>query len=585
MRHGVTLALVVALLATPAGAPLAAADLSGASPASTSPEGAAASHGSTPANHSAPPDPDEDVLGWEGGYWHNESIAVTSGDGYNETEIGRIVARSMARVEYIRGLEFEEEPDVRLVTREEYRNFTTSFYADRNLTAADRLHQNTKFEALFTVPEDESYYRDFVENQGGFAAAFHFNEDLPEYGFSEGDIGIVVSGDGEVESIPETTLGHELYHFVQNNRFDNSRFSGGATEEAANVNTSLVEGDATYVGRTYQERCGEEWSCLPTPDRQQSPTFANFGLVFFDLGPYSTTATLFDRMRREGGVEAMNRVYENPPDSTEQFLHPETYPDDTPVDVPYEDRSTDEWEPQTFEGGVDHATFGEMGLFVMLWYPSYQARERVAIDLNHPFAGAQGNTYVQYDYAHPASAGWDGDEMFVYTNDTSARTNETGYAWKIVWDDPEDADEFRDAYYEVLEFRGGERVGASEHTWRIPDDRQFGDALHVVTEENTTLILNAPSVEDLDEIRSSIDLSAAMRTPSPTLTETEASTPTLTGSATAGAATTESPTAGSDDETPTDTGETTETPGQPGVGLLGATLALAIALLLSRRLD
>jgi len=598
MRYGVTLALVVVLVLAPASAPLAAAGAPGGTPATGSGGDIPGVDGASAMNHSTPSDPDEDVLGWENEYWYNESIAVTPEDGYNETEIERIVARSMARVEHIRGLEFEEEPNVTLITREEYRNFTNGVYGDLlDVTTKDRLHQNTKFESLFLVSEEESYYADLVENQGGFAAAFHVNEDVPAYGFSEGDIGIVVPESGQAENIPEPTLGHELYHFVQNNRFDNSEFSGGATEETANVNTSITEGDATYVGETYQERCGEEWDCLPTSQGDQ-PSFANLGLVFLDLGPYSMTATLFDRLRQEGGVEAMNRLYEDPPASTEQFLHPEKYPDDTPTDVPLEDRSTEEWEQQTFENGVDYATFGEMGVFVMLWYPSYQARERVVIDPNHPFTGARGNTYVRYDYSHPASAGWDGDKMFVYTNETSPETNETGYVWKLVWDSPENATEFRDAYTAVLEYRGAERVGASENTWRIPRNRQFDDAFHVVTEGDTVLIVNAPTVEELGEVRTDIDLSAAMRTPSPTPTATEGTTPTPTEASPAETATTGSMNDGGTDETTTepmtgeaaggtvtDTEETTQSPGQPGIGMLGAALAVLIAVLLSRRID
>ncbi|MFB6295272.1 MAG: Hvo_1808 family surface protein [Halobacteriales archaeon] len=601
MRHGVTLALVVVLVLAPASAPLAAADAPGGSPVASPGGGVVGVDGAIAANYDGPQDPEEDVLGWENGYWHNESIPVTPADGYNETELNVMISRSMARVEYIRGLEFTQTPNVTLITRQEYREFTNSLYSGAlNVTTKGRLHQNTKFESLFLVSEEESYFADLVENRGGFAAAFHINEDIPEYGFSEGDIGIVVSEGGQAENIPEPTLGHELYHFVQNNRFDNTKFSGGPTEEAARVNTSITEGDATYVGQTYEERCGAEWDCLPT-SQGDPPSFANLGLVFLDLGPYSRTATLFDRLREEGGVEAMNSLYENPPASTEQFMHPKKYPDDVPTDVTLEDRSTEAWAKQTFENGVDYATFGEVGLFVMLWFPSYQARQRVAIDPNYPFTGAQGNTYVRYDYSHPASAGWDGDKMFVYTNETSPETNETGYVWKLVWDSPEDAAEFRDAYTKVLEYHGGERVGVSENTWRIPENRQFDDAFHVVTEGDTTVIVNAPSVEDLDEVRTNIDLSAAMRTPSPSPTSAESPTATPTEppsgeTTTTGMTNTEPTTGGSageaTDETTagadgaaTDTDETTRTPVTPGFGLLGAALAVLIALLLSRRLN
>ncbi|HKL30417.1 MAG TPA: hypothetical protein VJ898_14260, partial [Natrialbaceae archaeon] len=60
------------------------------------------------ASSAAPPDPDEDVIGWENGYWYDESIDVDQSDGLSDAELDRFVARTMARVERIRGLEFRE---------------------------------------------------------------------------------------------------------------------------------------------------------------------------------------------------------------------------------------------------------------------------------------------------------------------------------------------------------------------------------------------------------------------------------------------------------------------------------------------
>ncbi|PSQ41654.1 hypothetical protein BRD10_00090 [Halobacteriales archaeon SW_12_71_31] len=562
MRHGRLVGLVVAatalvLLAGTAGA------VGGVAGSDTG--GTVATAADNQSDGDAPPDPEEDVLGWENGVWYNESIDVTPSDGYDRTEIERIVSRSMARVERVRGLEFEETPNVELITRDEYRAFTDGIYGNlTDTTTKQRLHQNTKFEALFLVGEDDSYFADFVANQGSVASAFHVNEDIPEYGFEEGDIGVVVSSDGRATELQESTLGHELLHFVQNNRFDNSQFSGGPTEEAANVNTSLVEGDATWVGQTYGERCGDEWDCLPSSESGQS-TFANFGLVLYGLGPYSNTATLFEHVREEGGVEAMNALYENPPESTEQFLHPDEYPDDEPVDVSYEDRSGDAWEMQTFEDGVDYATFGEAGIFTMLYYPSYNTRSRVEIDPRHIFDGAQGNTYVRFDFVHPASTGWDGDKLFVYTNASSAETNETGYVWKTVWESPDEAAEFADAYTTILR-EYGDAVADRQDTYRVPEGSPFEDAFYVEVSGDTVTIVNAPTVGALAEVRRG----AAPRAEATTETTTD-DTQTATTTATS--------TAGGDG---TDDGDGQA---QPGFGVGLAVVALLAAVFLLRRRD
>jgi hypothetical protein len=450
-----------------------------------------------------PPDPAEDRLGWENGYWYNESIEVTSTDGYNETELERVLARSMARVEQIRGLEFNATPEVNFVLRQEYAAYISEQGNElrRNVTTKDRLHQNTKFEALFTVPENESYFEDLIATQSGFAAAFYTSRGIPELNVSSGEIAIIVQEEGQASLFREPLLGHELVHRLQDTNLGViDTFRGGATEEGVNVNTSLTEGDAELIEQRYAERCEAEWDCLPTPDSEGGSIleFENPGLVMYNLGPYSETAKLFATADERGGVEAMNAIYDNPPVSTEQLLRPDAYPDDIPTEINYTDRSADEWSMQTFEGSrVNYATFGEMGIFLMLYYPSLDTRSEVVMEPNYPFSGV--NSPSRYDFTHPASGGWDGDKMFIYTNDSSAETNETGYVWETRWDSEADAEEFVSAYVQILT-EYGDPVDGQENTYRIPDDHPYGDAFYVKQDGDAVTIVNAPSIDDLDDV-------------------------------------------------------------------------------------
>ncbi|MFB6129612.1 MAG: hypothetical protein ABEJ28_02195, partial [Salinigranum sp.] len=66
-------------------------------------------------------DPARDVIGWEAGYWYDEPIAVDQSDGLNRSEREAFVARTMARVEKIRDLEFEQSVPVKVISRAEYR--------------------------------------------------------------------------------------------------------------------------------------------------------------------------------------------------------------------------------------------------------------------------------------------------------------------------------------------------------------------------------------------------------------------------------------------------------------------------------
>ncbi|MDY6818445.1 MAG: hypothetical protein SVG88_07270, partial [Halobacteriales archaeon] len=68
------------------------------------------------------PDPDTDVIGWEAGYWHNESIAVDQTDGLSDAELDRYIARSMARVEFLRDREFKRSVSVTIQSRTEFQS-------------------------------------------------------------------------------------------------------------------------------------------------------------------------------------------------------------------------------------------------------------------------------------------------------------------------------------------------------------------------------------------------------------------------------------------------------------------------------
>ncbi len=562
---------------------------------------------------SAPDDPEEDVLGWENGYWYNESLDITPDNGYTKSELDKILARSMARVEQIRGLEFDETPNLNVLPRQEYANYTSRQLdeaVNQNVTTKDRLHQNTKFEALFVVPEAESYFDDRVGNQadGGSAAAFYTSSGIPELGVAAGEIAIIVDGGEQAGRFNEFTLGHELVHRLQDTNLGTlDTFRGGPTEEASTLNTSLVEADATFVGQNYRDRCNGEWDCAPPPESGPSSIldFENPGLVLYGLGPYSETAELFRTANNRGGVEAMNALYDQPPVSTEQLLHPERYPDDRPAEIDYTDTSTEEWSTQTFENGVNYASFGEVGLFMLLYYPSLDTRSAVVMGPNFPFQGV--DTPSRFDFTHPASTGWNGDKMFVYTNESSAETGETAYVWETRWDSPDDAQEFVDAYTTVLDEYAGSGVDGAEDTYLLSDGSPYSDAFHIDSSGETVTIVNAPTVDDLSDV-----YDEAPDAPSPDDTDgsddtgsnpDDGSDGTGSNSTDGGDDTGSNPDDGGDvDDTsdptgsdgsgssgdgsdePSDTDQTTEGDGSgPGFTLFAGVLAVVLTALLARR--
>jgi hypothetical protein len=560
-------------------------DAAGSTATPADPTATAAESTAAESNHDAcaqfaedpKPNPESDRLGYENGCWANETLAINGSDGFTEAELDAAVGRSMARIEQIRELEFTRDVNLSFVTAAEYTEIVREFQnGSEEPTTGQRLHQNVKFEALFFVNESTDYFDVQERNsQTNVPRAFTVTGSTPVFesrGIYRGDVAIVTRG-GEIPDIGESTLGHELVHVLQIQRDLNITTPASRnTEDGVTAFGGVVEGDATYVGTLYSERCGAEWECLSAPD-SPPPEVANLALVLYSQTNYAEGPGLFKYVRENEGWDAVNDIYENPPETTEQLIHPETYPDEVGRNLSIEDSSTDPWRPLDIEGPIDHATFGEAGIFMMLYYPSYETRSDVVVPLNHPFQNT-GPGFYNYDY--PASSGWDGDRLLPYVTDESAETGETGYVWKTAWDSTGDARGFYRAYLQLLLHYDAQAVDGRENTFRVPDESEFGDAFWIERDGDTVVIVNAPSVEALSEIRED-----AAPEVTPTATATEAPTETATATDAPATDTTTATRAPTETVTATPTDATAGT--GPGFGGLVAVLALALALLVARR--
>jgi hypothetical protein len=449
----------------------------------------------------APPDPDEDVLGWEGGYWYNESIDVDRSDGLNDSELAAVVNRSMARVEVVRDLEFEETVPVEVISREEFANNTAASYA--NVSRNRTLHQNVKWEAMFMLGENESAIDQLESNTAGSVLGY--------YSPTEDRI-VIVSENTSSPKMDEITLSQELFHALQEHKFDISEMNQ-STRELHNARDGIIEGDGNYVDHLYQQKCESEWDCLEPQASSGGggSSDRHIGIAITKLQPYSDGPVFVKQLREEGGWEAVNAVYENPPASTEQTIYPEKYGEDEPTDVSVADASTSEWSiPDMGNGSVDYAQFGEAGLMSMLWYPSYvesveaQAPRNVVVPYSHLLAPAQNsNTLDLYNYSYNYTEGWDGDKLVPYVTDDSAETNETAYVWATAWDAPAEAEEFALGYERLLDHHGAQPVDGEPNTYRIREgENNFADAFRVVVDGDRVVIVNAPTVDQLDDVHS-----------------------------------------------------------------------------------
>ncbi|WP_396611395.1 Hvo_1808 family surface protein [Haloferax sp. S1W] len=423
-----------------------------------------------------PDDPPTDRLGWEAGYWHNESIDVNQSDGLNATEREAFVARTMARVEVVRELEFTESVPVEVISRAEYRN-----QSDEESDPAPADWNDQVWESLLLVGEDRTIEQVFDEIYGGAVLGY--------YSPSEDRI-VLISNDG-TPTIDRRTLAHELHHALQDQHFGINESPPTQDEQLAE--NGLVEGDARYVDRLYEDRCAaDEWECVTRPAGGSGSGSFDFPVFLTIYTPYSEGPTFVSALHQRGGWEAVNDAYENRPVSTEQVLHPQVYPDERPVAVTIEDRSSADWVRYDTDPVGD--TVGEASIFAMFW--KHGAIDKTDLQRNP-------GPYSAYNYTSGPSAGWGGDLVVPYrpASDSTAEANpnQRAYVWKTVWDTEKDADQFEKAYVTTtLKLRlGAKRVAPNTY---VIEKGPFADAYRVTRQGDTVTIVNAPTVEELDAV-------------------------------------------------------------------------------------
>lgn len=222
-------------------------------------------------------------------------------------------------------------------------------------------------------------------------------------------------------------MAHELTHALQDQHFDLKRFQNWkkGDSDAELAAQALVEGDATLVMEQYIQRdmrralafmrsmmSGD--TALSTKQLDAAPAALRRTLTF----PYETGLSFARAVWREGGWDAVSKVYKDLPASTEQVMHPEKYlARETPLKITLPDFT----QPlgKTWKR-LDTDINGEWSLYLIL------------------------EEYLKDDAtSRRAAAGWHGDGYALYEKGT---TGEVAIMQFTAWDTENDAQEFYDAY-------------------------------------------------------------------------------------------------------------------------------------------
>ena len=291
-------------------------------------------------------------------------------------------------------------------------------------------------------------------------------------GYSEPDSvsPIVVSANDREGAFGRWLEIHSLAHVLQVERLGLGQINIEELEADARLALrALAEGDAAYLQYLYLEEdylspaektaLGEDLNIAPSGVFSGAPTFLRSNYEF----AYTAGLDFVHFLHDAEGYDGVDAAWMDPPQSSEQVLHPERYlSGDAPLAVSLaslEEVLGDGWRK------VDESTFGEFYL-----------REFLQQEL-------------AADEVDQAAMGWGGDRYAVYWNEGEATLL---MLLRLAWDTPEDGDEGAAAITDYLSSRfqaAGQLQPDNGLCW------QNDDAFCFYRLGNDSLLVRAPSLK------------------------------------------------------------------------------------------
>lgn len=358
-------------------------------------------------------------------------------------------------VSCLRGKEFSPVPFLAYQKTEDFREFVQKdIDKELNNTKGETFSYTLK--GLRLLPFDFNLKQSYIDMLSEQAAAYY---DPQTKGFY-----IVQQMQG---FMLKATIAHELQHSLQDqhtdllSKYTSDYFQSFDHEMASRF---LIEGEATLIGNTWLmqnmssvfglggKECLSEtpsdeqfrfWSSIEDfikdtafATREQNTNIPKWMQLLLSMSmpmdavqeslknlpmfhyymlntPYLRGSWYaYAKLRQSGWKRSgLDQLFKNPPQTTEQTLHPEKNhippPVPNPVQLP----------AHITEGWTAHPpdTMGEMG--IVIWLIQHGLSEEKA-------------------YKH--AEGWNGDRVQVWTKSSTSNNNPTSYAisWKILWDSP-----------------------------------------------------------------------------------------------------------------------------------------------------
>jgi hypothetical protein len=337
-----------------------------------------------------------------------------------------VIEDVMNEVEQLRGFDYAHPVVAQPVEQEEIAEDLVA-YADIAYPRKQYERRSLAWDTIGVIPEGTSL-RAAYENYGSTQVIGYYDTLTGELKFI---------GSQSPTPLEKITLAHELTHAIDDQRFGLERLdvlSAECRDERSAAAIAVVEGNATFFMFRWAERflTPEQQVQVGIEAAQQESSTEGIPpfVVRLQAWSYEQGLNFIAALESRGGLDAVDAAFEDMPVSTEQIIHPERYPNDTPTPVDIEDLSSELGEGWQ---DLDVMTIGEAWL---------------ALALGLRLDGSE---------AQEATAGWDGGIYRAWSDGQDAAV-----VLSTEWDGASDAEEFAATMQEWID-AGDDAARVLEH--------------------------------------------------------------------------------------------------------------------------
>jgi len=335
----------------------------------------------------------------------------------------------LARAADLRGLAPKAPVPRTLVSREELQRRVVEQLSRGPV--AERLATNTKLLTALGLLERGADLRGLLlQFRGGLVLGQYDPESKQLW---------VVTGDSVLGPLERVTAAHEFTHALQDQYFDLLRLrpSNAPNADRSLAISALLEADGGYIGERYaatalnaaerEERRRQIRDLYRDVNLGEIPLVVREQSYFpYVEGPRWLRQVLSaEALRGEGYGPAVDRLFQNPPESTAQILHPERY--------------------QRHQAPVTVALGDTSQVLGTSWH---ETRQGVLGELDHRLLVQH---YLDASVAAKAAEGWAGSTYALFED----AAHEVAVLVRTRWDDAGEAGEWLEAYGNAVQARYG----------------------------------------------------------------------------------------------------------------------------------